>query len=93
MGNFRTRIEAFFNRNYNILFNRSKCVRLKNLLNNGVPYTYGSLVELEDGRDLKCLGNFWFVELKYRVLRLDGGYEKLFELLKNWEDNNSENDK
>lgn len=71
---------SFFDRNYNLIFNRSKCVRLKNLLNDGVPYTYGSLVTLEDGRDLKCLGNFWFLELKYRVLRLDGGYGKLKEM-------------
>lgn len=80
MANFRTNIKAFFNRNYNLIFNRSKCVKLKNLFNDGVPYTYGSLVTLEDGRDLKCLGNFWFLELKYRVLRLDGGYEKLKEM-------------
>lgn len=94
MRHFRIAVKAFFDRNYNILFNRSKCVKIKHLCNNSVPYTYGSIVSLEDGRELKCLGNFWFVEREYRVLRLDGGYEKLrdmFELLNDFRE--SENNK
>jgi hypothetical protein len=61
----RTKCVAFFVRNYNLIFNRENCMKIKL---NGDNFEYGEIILDTSGSSVKYLGANWYVvHKKYRI--------------------------